>query len=76
MRLGIVLGIILGILLTIGGAYTYDAMSGRITDASSAVGDRRPMVNWDVVSRDLGDLHAGLVEMGNRMQDGWRKLTG
>ena len=77
MRTGLVLGIFLGILLTVGAAYSFDAISGRIADGSSAaVADRRPVVNWDVVSRDLDELHAGLVQMGNRVQDGWKKLTG
>jgi hypothetical protein len=38
-------------------------------------GDERPMVNWDVVSKDFSDLRASLVEVGNRVQDGWKKLT-
>jgi hypothetical protein len=77
MRLGIFLGVILGILLTIGGAYTYDSVTGRAVSApSETAGDQRPMVNWDVVARDFNDVRAGLVEVGNRVQEGWKKLTG
>jgi hypothetical protein len=79
MRLGIFLGIILGVLLTIGSAYTYDSVTGRTANAPTAseiAGDQRPMVNWDVVARDFNDVRAGLVEVGNRVQEGWKKLTG
>ena len=75
MRLGLFFGVILGALLTVGAAYTYDTFTGRATNAVSAVGDERPMVNWDVVSKDFSDLRASVVEVGNRVQDGWRKLT-
>jgi hypothetical protein len=33
------------------------------------------MVNWDVVGRDFSDLRASLIEVGNRVQNEWRKLT-
>jgi hypothetical protein len=76
MRFGIFLGVILGILLTVGSAFTYDTLSGRAaTSTSTIASDPRPMVNWDVVSKDFSDLRANLVEVGNRVQDGWRKLT-
>jgi hypothetical protein len=74
MRLGLFFGVILGALLTIGAAYTYDTFTGRAANTSMA-GDERPMVNWDVVSKDFSDLRASLVEVGNRVQDGWKKLT-
>jgi hypothetical protein len=79
---GIILGVILGILLTVGSAYLYDSITGRAANtpppnaASSVAEDQRPMVNWDVVSRDLNDLRAGLAEVGNRVQETWKKLTG
>jgi hypothetical protein len=79
---GIILGVILGILLTVGSAYLYDSITGRAANtppanaASSVAEDQRPMVNWDVVSRDLNDLRAGLGEVGNRVQETWKKLTG
>ena len=79
MRRGIIIGIFLGFLLTVGGAYSYDALTAGVNASnvsSDVASEQRPMVNWDVVSRRVSDLHAGLVEMGNRVQDGWRKLTG
>jgi hypothetical protein len=76
MRFGIFLGVILGFLLTVGSAFTYDTLSGRAaTTTTTVASDPRPMVNWDVVSQDFTDLRAGLVEVGNRVQDQWRKLT-
>ncbi|MBO0754944.1 MAG: hypothetical protein J2P54_03725 [Bradyrhizobiaceae bacterium] len=79
---GIILGVILGILLTVGSAYLYDSITGRAANtppanaASSVADDQRPVVNWDVVSRELNDLRAGLSEVGNRVQETWKKLTG
>lgn len=58
MRL--IFGIILGALLTVGSAYVID--SGSPTDA-------KPMVNWDVVSKNVETL-------GTKMRQGWAKLTG
>jgi hypothetical protein len=58
MRL--ILGIIIGCALTIGGAYVADK-----TGASGA----QPMVNWDVVSKNVDTL-TGLA------RDGWKKITG
>jgi hypothetical protein len=76
MRFGIFLGLILGILLTVGSAFTFDTLSGRaVTSTSTIASDPRPMVNWDVVSRNFSDLRANLVEVGNRVQGEWRKLT-
>jgi hypothetical protein len=78
----VILGVILGILLTVGSAYLYDSITGRAANtppanaASSTAEDQRPMVNWDVVSKDLDDLRAGLVDVGNRVQETWKKLTG
>lgn len=75
----IILGIILGILLTVSSAYLYDSITGRAANtppahaASSIADDQRPMVNWDVVSRELSD---GLAEVGNRVQETWKRLTG
>jgi len=51
-------GIILGVALTVGGAYTLDSM-----------GTAKPMVNWDVVSKNLDGL-TGLA------RGGWKKITG
>jgi len=79
---GLILGVILGVLLTVGGAYVYDSITGRAANTppanatSSVANDQRPMVNWDVVSRELNDLRAGLNEVGNRVQETWKRLTG
>jgi hypothetical protein len=59
MRL--ILGIVLGCLLTIGGAYVADSMN----NGAAA----RPMVNWDVVSKNLDGL-TGLA------REGWKKIAG
>ena len=53
------IGIIIGIALTIGGAYVLDS------SATTA----KPMVNWDVVSKNLDGL-TGLA------RDGWKKIAG
>ena len=60
MRL--IIGIILGAALTIGGAYIADSMSGGSPAA-------RPMVNWDVVAKNLDDVTT-------MAREGWRKLAG
>jgi hypothetical protein len=56
------LGIILGFLLTVGGAYVADSVSAGEAGA-------RPMVNWDVVAKNVESL-TGLA------REGWRKITG
>jgi hypothetical protein len=58
MRL--ILGIILGAALTVGGAYIADTTAG-----ASA----KPMVNWDVVSKNFDDVSA-------ITRAGWKKITG
>jgi hypothetical protein len=58
MRL--ILGIIIGFALTVGGAY--------VADTSAAAGTQ-PMVNWDVVGKNVNTL-TGLA------RDGWKKITG
>jgi hypothetical protein len=58
MRL--ILGIIIGGALTIGGAY--------VADKTAATGSP-PMVNWDVVGKNVNSL-TGLA------RDGWKKITG
>ena len=59
MRL--IFGIILGAALTIGGAY--------ISDTASKGPDARPMVNWDVVAKNVDALTL-------MVKQGWAKLTG
>jgi hypothetical protein len=58
MRL--ILGIIIGGALTIGGAY--------VADKTAASGPQ-PMVNWDVVGKNVNSL-TGMA------RDGWKKITG
>jgi hypothetical protein len=58
MRL--IFGMILGAALTIGGAY--------ISDTASKSGDK-PMVNWDVVGKNVETL-------STMIKQGWNKLTG
>ena len=58
MRL--ILGMILGAALTIGGAYVYDT--------ASKGPDARPMVNWDVVSKNTDSLITTIKQS-------WAKLT-
>ena len=54
-------GIILGCALTVGGAYIADHM---------ATGpEARPMVNWDVVAKNVDSVVA-------LARDGWKKITG
>jgi hypothetical protein len=55
------LGLILGVALTIGGAYLIDNMSGGP--------GARPMVNWDVVAKNID----GVVALA---RDGWKKIAG
>jgi hypothetical protein len=55
------LGLILGAALTIGGAYFVDNMG-------SGPG-ARPMVNWDVVAKNID----GVVALA---RDGWKKIAG
>ena len=54
-------GIVLGCAFTVGGAYVADHMSSR----DSA----RPMVNWDIVAKNVD----GIATMA---RDGWRRITG
>lgn len=59
MRL--LLGIILGAALTISGAY--------VADRSNAGPEAKPMVNWDVVGKNVETLSV-------MIRHGWAKLTG
>lgn len=59
MRL--LLGIILGAALTIGVAY--------VSDTTKSGPDARPMVNWDVVGKNVDSLTV-------MIKQGWAKLTG
>ena len=55
-------GIIIGCALTVGGAYGVDHRSGGFPLA-------RPMVNWDVVAKNIDDITAAA-------RDGWKKIAG
>ncbi|HEY1365102.1 MAG TPA: hypothetical protein VGF60_22855 [Xanthobacteraceae bacterium] len=57
-----IFGLIVGCLLTVGGAYVADSTS------SSAAG-AKPMVNWDVVAKNLDSVTA-------LAKEGWKKITG
>jgi hypothetical protein len=57
-----IFGLIIGALLTIGGAYVADSMSS--SDAA-----KRPMVNWDVVAKNLDSVTA-------LAREGWKKIVG
>ena len=59
MRL--LLGIILGAALTVGVAY--------VSDTTKSGPDVRPMVNWDVVGKNVDALTV-------MIKQGWAKLTG
>ena len=54
-------GIILGFALTVGGVYVADQVSTRA--------DARPMVNWDVVAKNVD-------EITTMARDGWRRISG
>ena len=62
MRL--ILGMILGAALTVGAAYISDTA----TKGSGTGADQRPMVNWDVVGRNVDSLTT-------MIKQGWNKLT-
>jgi len=67
MRL--LLGMTLGVFLTIGFAYVYDASATRPSDSTAQTSlERRPMVNWDVVS---GNWH----EWSSSVRNTWHKLA-
>jgi hypothetical protein len=55
-------GIILGAALTVGAAYISDT-------AAKSGPDARPMVNWDVVAKNVDTLTV-------MIKQGWAKLTG
>ena len=59
-RMRLILGIIIGGALTIGGAY--------VADKTAASGPQ-PMVNWDVVGKNVNSLTS-------LARDGWKKITG
>lgn len=76
----VLLGMILGAIITIGGAYSYDVLTGaaintRDTAANTTI-DGRPMVNWDVVGTHWRNLETSVLEMGQRVHDQSTKRAG
>jgi hypothetical protein len=67
-------GFILGILATIGGAYLYDASSGRAPNGltPTAASGQAPMVNWDVVA---SDFHAFTTSVQNTATDLEKRIS-
>jgi hypothetical protein len=61
-------GIIVGVFLTIGAAYLSDTSTTQ-TSASAVQSstEQRPMVNWDVVSRNWQSLSLGVRQTWNRL---------
>jgi hypothetical protein len=64
----VLFGIILGVFLTIGFAYVYDASTARPSEPTAQTGvERRPMVNWDVVSSNWQGLSSGVRNTWNKL---------
>ena len=57
-----IFGLIVGFALTVGGAYVADTISPPAAGA-------KPMVNWDVVAKNVDSLTA-------LAREGWKKITG
>ena len=61
-----IFGIFVGAALTVGAAFVYDSATVPADAAASA--EQRPMVNWDVVSKNARGLTA-------RVRQEWNRLT-
>jgi hypothetical protein len=63
-------GFILGVLATIGGAYLYDAASGRAPNGltPTAASGQAPMVNWDVVTNDWHTFAVTVQNTANNLE--------
>ena len=63
------LGIMVGVILTIGVAYLSDASTSGPSNAAAqtSVEQQRPMVNWDVVSRNWQSLSLGVRNTWNKL---------
>jgi hypothetical protein len=55
-----IFGLIIGGMLTVGGAYVLDSTAGAAA---------KPMVNWDVVAKNLDSVTT-------LAREGWRKIAG
>ena len=58
----VLFGFILGVIVTLGGAYTYDAQTGRTANGltSAAAGGQAPIVNWEIVGDHWTHFQADL----------------
>lgn len=69
----VLFGMILGITLTVVGAYVYDARGAATTE-------QRPMVNWDVVSRNWDHVtdraRVELEGLSDRARSQWNRHLG
>jgi hypothetical protein len=64
----ILFGMILGACLTIGFAYMYDASATNSSEQTAQTsGERKPMVNWDVVSVDWHEWSASVRNTWNKL---------
>jgi len=61
------LGLILGCLLTIGAAYVLDSRT-TVAQVPQETTEQRPMVNWDVVSKNWNNFT-------DRVKGEWRRLS-
>jgi len=74
----VLIGFILGVLATIGGAYEYDASTGRAANGLSATSPegRAPMVNWDIVSGDWQIFQAHVRATADNIEQHLKQHTG
>ncbi|HTZ01742.1 MAG TPA: hypothetical protein VMC05_05350 [Xanthobacteraceae bacterium] len=73
----ILLGFILGVLVTIGGAYEYDATSGRAANGLPATADAQaPLVNWNVVATDWHSLRSQVRVQAEAIEQTIKRHTG
>ena len=68
-------GFFLGILVTIGGAYLYDASSGRAVNGLPSTANA-PMGNWNVVSDDLHAFTTGVQNTTTDLENRLKRHTG
>jgi hypothetical protein len=62
------LGIVVGVFLTVGAAYLSDASTTQISASGTQSSvEHRPMVNWDVVSRNWQSLSSGVRQTWDRL---------
>ncbi len=71
-------GFILGVLVTIGGAYLFDASTGRATNSltPTALSGQAPMVNWDVVTSDFHSFATSVQNTASDIEKRMSKRTG